>query len=189
MGKIALSCIKEEDITKLTPMIVVTATLVFLLLVFAPIRLKMSVSLVYEQLSAHILVRLGVLRVFDESVRLEGGSLCCDGTIDAQVRLQSIDRQGGVELLRCVTFEKVYVSAYSDMARSVYGPLAVNVIFAAATAVACSLCRCQVCTDCNGTTGKSRLEIRALISLSVAELSFCLLRQGVRKWKTRRSER
>ena len=170
-------------------MIVVTATLLFLTLIFAPIHLRVNVSLYGERGVAQICVGIGALKIFDERISLSDGSLHCAGTVETDVRLNAIDRKSGIDLFKCITIEKVYISIFKNLA-SLSATFAVqNALVAVATATACNLFHCRIFTEFLGTVSEDCVRLRALINFSVAELSFCLLTQGVRKWKTRKSEK
>ncbi len=171
-------------------MIVVTATLIFLLLIFAPIYLSADIRLYLKSLSASVGVKVGAVQVFCENISLVGDTLQCKGTVSTDVSLSSIDRQSGVDLLRCITVEKLVLSVCDNFySFSAARLVSEEAILALATVTACNLFHCQIFCEHVGTYCDSCLRLRTLINLSVAELSFCLLKQGVRKWKTRKSEK
>ncbi len=171
-------------------MIVVTATLLFVLLVFAPFYLRVDVSLYFKRLAADVNIGIGAVDVIKENVRIANGSICCNGTITTDVGLKNVDRKNGIELLKCITVDKIAVSVYNNFTESFTKRFAIqNSILALATATACNLFHCQLYSECLGTLNENRVRVRAAISFSVAELSFCLLKQGVRKWKTHKSEK
>lgn len=169
-------------------MIVATATLIFLTLVFAPIYLKANVTFVASDMSAQVSIGVGFVKVFDERVSLRGRFLHCEGTVESNLDVRSIDGKSGIALLGCLTVDKLCVTLYSNFASFACLP-ALNAILATATTTAINLFHCQLYSEVLGTLGKSRMQIRALINLSVVGLSFCLLKQGVKKWKTRKSEK
>ncbi len=169
-------------------MIVVTATLLFVMLLFAPIYLKAEVYLYIEKLTAEVMVKCGFLRVFNEKISLLGKKLHCEGTVTTDVDLKSIDRKSSVDLLNCVTMEKLFLSVRNNLATlDIKRMMLENTVLSLATATACNLFHCQFFSECIGTTGENCVCARVLVNVSVAELSFCLLKQGVRKWKTRKS--
>lgn len=171
-------------------MIVVTATLIFLMLIFAPLFFKADVVFYPHSMSATANVKVGAIPIFNESVRLAGSYLQCDGTVSTDVELKSIDKQGSVDLLKCITVEKFCMSFYNNV--SVFSPIymtIINALLAFATSTACNQFHCKFYSECKGTLDESCVRVRALINLSVAALSFCLLKQGVRKWKTCKSKK
>ena len=170
-------------------MIVVTATLLFLLLAFSPIYLKADITLYLRRMSADIKVGVGAIKVFNENVRLAGGSLHCEGTVSTDVELRAIDKKSSIDLIKCITVEKVAVWFYNNFASVSQYTAIQNAVLALATVTACNLFHCQIYTESVGTLNESCVRICLLINVSVAELSFCLLKQGVRKWKTRKSKK
>lgn len=168
---------------KLSSMIVLTATLLFLTLIFAPIYLKADVCLFVKDASARIKIGVGAVKVFDETISLASGKLHCEGTVTTDVELKSIDKKSSVDLLKCITVEKLYLTVYNNFARLSCLTLAFqNAFLALATATVCNMFHCQCCTQSLGTLREDCVRLRAMINFSVAELSFCLLKQGVRKW-------
>ena len=171
-------------------MIVVTAMLLFAMLLFAPIRFRVDVILYLQYLSAHISAKVGVLRVFDEEVSIRGKNLHCEGTVSTDVDLQSMDRQNGVDLLKCITVDKLCLALYNNVVNvSMFYVAIENAVAALSTATLCNLFHCQFYTQVLGTLDESRIHLEVVANTSVAELSFCLAKQGVRQWKTRKSEK
>ena len=171
-------------------MIVVTAMLLFVTLIFAPIHFRVDLFLYLQKLAANFSINVGALRVFDENVSLRGKYLCCNGTVSTDVDLTTIDKQGGIDLLKCITVDKLCVSLQNNILNvSMYYVALENAIMALVTATLCNLFHCQFYTQVVGTLEESRVRMRVVASTSVAELSFCLLKQGARQWKTRKSEK
>ena len=134
-------------------MIVCTATLLFTLLIFMPIRLNVDVQAYYSSLSADIRVKMWGIKVFGETISLDGNNLNCNGTVETRLNVTQLDGEKGKGLLKCLTVDSVFVSFQNNMStmpsRII---LAENVLCAIATRIACG------------------------------ELSFCLLKQGVQVW-------
>ncbi len=171
-------------------MIVVTATLVFVTLIFAPIKVQIDMSLYPQDLCAHAKLKLGAIPILNEKFVLKSGALDCSGTISTRVELQKMDKKSGVDIVKCLTVDRVCVALYNNVATVSTLFVAIqNAILAIATEVICALSHCQLYSTLCLTQAQSRIVLRLVVSVSVAELSFCLLKQGVRKWKTRRSKR
>ena len=171
-------------------MIVVTAMLLFVTLIFAPIRFRVDLFLYMQKLAADFTVHVGALRVFDEGVAMRGKYLCCNGTVSTDVDLTTVDRQGGIDLLKCITIDKFCVSLQNNILNvSMFYVALENAIMALITATLCNLYHCQYYTQVVGTLDESRMRMQVAASTSVAELSFCLLKQGARQWKIRKSEK
>ena len=171
-------------------MIVVTATLLFLLLLFAPIRFRLSTVLFLQHLYATVKAKIGVVKVFDEQLQLSGKYLHCFGTVSTVVDITKVDKKSGVDLLKCITVDKISIRLVNNLtAMSVYAMLFENVLSALAMATLCNLSHCQFYTEVVGTCGESCVQFDVVASTSVAELSFCLLKQGVKLWKTQTSKK
>ena len=171
-------------------MIVVTATLLFVLLFFAPLRFRVNVVAYLQHLAATVQVKGGVIKVFDESLRLKGRYLVCDGTVSTEVDLSKMDKQTGIEFLKCITVDKVCVSLVNNLLSvSMLAMLVENVLSAIAMTTLCNLSHCQLYTRVAATFDESHVHAEVLATTSVAELSFCLLKQGVKLWKTQTSKK
>ena len=171
-------------------MIVVTATLLFLLLFFAPMRFCADVVVFPQKLSATLRVKTLGIRVFNEAFQLRGGSLHCDGTVSTDVELKKVDKQTGIDFIQCITIDKICVTLSNNLlAVSIATMLVENVLAALATATLCNVSHCQFYTRVAATFQESSTRAQIVVTTSVAELSFCLLKQEVKLWKTRISEK
>ena len=167
-------------------MIVVTATLVFILLLFAPIHFRVNVIVYLEQLSARVQVRSSLIKVFDNMFELRGRYLHCEGTVSTDVDMTTMDKQTGIDFLKCITIDKIALSLANNMLKlSMLAALIENVLAAIVTATLCNLSHCQFYTQICSTFGESHARVQVDLTTSVAELSFCLLKQGVKLWRTR----
>ena len=168
-------------------MIVVTAILVFVTLAFAPIRFSVDAFAYLQDLSATFNVRIGVLKVFNERVNLRGKYLHCEGTVTTDVDISTVDRKSSIDLMKCITIDKLCVSLQNNVLNvSAFYIAMENALMALVTATFCNLYHCQLYTQVVGTLDKSRIQFQTVASTSVAELSFSLLKQGVRQWKIRK---
>ena len=171
-------------------MIVVTAMLLFVTLIFAPLRFRVDVFAYLQKLSADFTVGVGVLKVLDEHVALNGKYLSCDGTISTNVDLTALNRKDGIDLLKCITVDKFCVSLQNNILHvSTFHVALQNAIVALGTSTLCNLFHCSFYSQVVGTMEESRVQMQVVASTSVAELSFCLAKQGVRQWKTHKSGR
>ena len=171
-------------------MIVVTATLVFLLLFFAPIRFRVNVVIYIQHLFASVRLKVGVIKVFDETFELKGHYLHCEGTVSTDVDLTKMDKQTGIDFLKCITVDRVCVTLANNLLGvSMPVMLVENVVSAIAMATLCNISHCQLYTQVVGTFEQSSANVEVVASTSVAELSFCLLKQGVKLWKTQASKK
>lgn len=171
-------------------MIVVTAMLVFVALIFAPIRLRIDVFLYLHKLSATIWAKSVAIRVFDEDISLQGKYLHCEGTVATDLDLSKVNKKNGIDLLKCITVDKLCVSVQNNILTvSTFAVALENAVAAFATATLCNLFHCQFYTRVSGCIEESKVHAQVVASASVAELSFCLLKQGVQQWKMRKSEK
>ena len=171
-------------------MIVLTATLLFVLLFFAPFRFRIDVVVYLQHLAATVRVKSTVIKVFDEKIALRGRYLHCEGTVLTDVDLTKMDKQTGIDFLQCITIDKICVSIANNMLGvSIFTMLIENVLAALTTATLCNLSHCQFYTQVVGTFEQSSTHVQVVASTSVAELSFCLLKQGVKLWKTQTSKK
>lgn len=164
-------------------MIVCAVTLVFLLLVFAPFRVKLNAQIYWQKLTAKVRAKAYFIDVFDETLVLEGRNLVCDGTVKTSLDITQIDRKNGIDLLKCLTFDKIFVSLQNNLSVvSSKTILAENALTAIITNLACSFTHCQVASEVVACVCESRTVVQIAVSTSVAELSFCLIKQGVKLW-------
>ena len=179
----AFCCIFFSKILHTRSMIVCAATLLFLLLIFAPFRVNLYAQIYLQRRTAKVQAKVCFLTVFDEEFVLKGKYLVCDGTVQTNIDIAQIDRKNGIDLLKCLTFDKVFVSLQNNL--SVVSSkmiLAENALTAIITNLACGFTHCQVASEVVACTCESRVCSQIAVSTSVAELSFCLLKQGVQLW-------
>ena len=164
-------------------MIVCTATLIFLLLIFAPFRVLLNVQIYPQRLTVNVQAKAYVFTVFQEQIALKGKYLVCDGTVQTEIDITQIDRKNGIDLLKCLTFDRIFVSLQNNLSVvSSQKLLAENALTAIVTNLACSFTHCQVASEVIACLNESRVCLTIAVSTSVAELSFCLIKQGVRLW-------
>lgn len=164
-------------------MVVCTAALIFVLLVFAPIRIRVNVKIYFHKLKACINARIYRVKVFNETVLVRGVKLICDGTVKTEVNMMQINADNGVNLLKCVTIDSLSVSVLNNLSNvSAQAILAENIICALATRIACGVSCCRISSRVLACIEESNARIQIASSFSVAELSFCLLKQGVQLW-------
>ena len=164
-------------------MIVCTAALIFLLLIFAPLRVNLDAQIYLQRLSAKVQAKAYVFTALKEEFALRGKYLVCDGTVQTKINIAQIDRKNGIDLLKCLTFDKVFVSLQNNLSFvSSQIIVAENALTAITTSLARSITHCQVASEVVACLNESRICLQIAVSTSVAELSFCLIKQGVRLW-------
>lgn len=171
-------------------MIVVTAMLLFLLMVFAPIKFDADIYLHLQKLCADISAKVGVIRVFDEQLALMGKTLHCQGTISAELDIEEIRSKSNVDLLKCITVDRISLCLQNNIFDvSPMNIVVQNVVASIAMSTLCNMFHCQFYTQILGTLDDSKIHANIVASFSVAELSYCLAAQGVKSWKTRKSRK
>lgn len=164
-------------------MIVCAATLLFILLIFMPIRINVLAEAHYSRPSVNIRVKAFGIKVFDETISLQGKELECNGTVETRLNFAQIDGDKGKGLLKCVTFDSFYICFQNNLSTiSTQIILAENIICAIATRIACGVSHCQIASNVYACVGESKVCAQITASFNVAELSFCLLKQGVQVW-------
>lgn len=164
-------------------MIVCTATLLFMLLFFAPFRVRIKMQVLFKKLAVYIKAESYRVPLFNETIALHGKYLLCNGTVDTEVDITQIDQKNGVDLMKCVTLEGVCVSIRNNLLNA---PTSVilfeNIVTACATKLACENLQCKIYSEVIGCLEESNMKVQIDLSANVAELSFCLIKQGVRLW-------
>ncbi|MDE7454221.1 MAG: hypothetical protein K2M64_00125, partial [Clostridia bacterium] len=81
-----------------------------------------------------------MLKVFDEEFVLNGTHLICDGTVQTEINLAKIKTENGINLLKCLTFDKVFVSLQNNLSFvSSKTIVAENALTAIITTVLCKI--------------------------------------------------
>lgn len=164
-------------------MIVCTATLLFILLIFTPIRIKIDAKIFPATLRADMQATVLGIKVFDETARLCGKNIICNGTVETELDITQLNKGGEANLIKCITVDKIFVSLQNNLSNvSAQAILAENIICTLITGVACGITNCQIASNVLVCSGESRACFQVAVSVNVAELSFFLLKQGVQLW-------
>lgn len=167
-------------------MIVCTATLLFMLLIFAPIRVRLDFVINLSKFTGKLKAKVCKIPVFSETAELVGKYLNCSGTVDTMLDVTTFDKQNGIDIAESITVDKICLSMRNNVA-TVFYPIAFeNVVACIAAKFICEYSHCKFYCEVIGCVGDSSLAGQIDLNVSVAELSFCLLKQGVRQW-TRKS--
>ncbi|MCM1533533.1 MAG: hypothetical protein NC099_02655 [Corallococcus sp.] len=123
------------------------------------------------------------ITVFSETIMLRGKYLVCNGTVETDLDVTQIDKNNGIDLTECLTLDKFFVSLQNNVATISSKTLLVeNVIAAFVTSLATKISNCKIASEVVACLNESRVCLQVSVSANVAELSFCLLKQGVRLW-------
>ncbi len=167
-------------------MIVFSAILIFSLLYFAPINFVVTLEYDFSQIFFDVSVKILRLDVVSEKIFVDKNGVGYSGTVDGRVGAKNNLKNSG-QIFKSIAFHKVIVALAKNFANT--SPLVFvmeQFAFCNLCPVVCALTNCQVATFYNAFAQKSSLKIIANCSISIAELSFCLLKQEVQKWKIRR---
>ena len=102
------------------------------------------------------------------------------GTLDGDLQFDT-QSNGGSEIVKCITLDSVLLHLRNDFAN-----LDVDLLFAQNATIAlvsqfvCMFAHCQFACICESFSNVSDLQFSIKGSISVAELSFCLIKQGVK---------
>lgn len=169
-------------------MIVATATLIILLLVYFPIKIRVKIDVDTSRLSATIKVDTLKILFFSENVALQGAYLLCDGSVKTAVNLADIDKKHGVNLLKVFTLDRLCLSIRNNLSQVFVKTIIVeNLLLATFLQALCNEFNVQLYAEVKATTQPTTIKSVIVASFSVAELSLCLLKQRVDLWKTRKS--
>lgn len=165
-------------------MIVATAMLIFLLLIFAPIPFVMHGRYIFGEVDVQIEVCVCGLLLAKERVFVNGNGVGYQGTVDGYLQTDEDSKQSGIDVAKSICLHKVLLCLRQDFSKlNVNLFVLQNAIFSAFSQIVCGFTNCQFACISNNFSDVSDFQIFANATISVAELSFCFIKQGVRKCK------
>lgn len=165
-------------------MIVATAMLIFLLLIFVPIPFAMRGRYIFGDVDMQIKIDVCGLLLAKERVFVNGNGVGYQGTVDGYLQTDENAKRSGIDLAKSFCLHKVLLCLRQDFSKFNVKLLVVqNVIFSLLSQIVCGLTSCQFACVSNSFSDVGDFQIFAKASVSVAELSFCFIKQGVRKCK------
>ena len=150
-------------------MITCTVLLVFLLLVLAPIRLLVGAEVCPSDVSLKVHVRTRLLRVFEERFSLQDGMIVCSGTIKDCLRIADLDFDGGLDLTKCITLDRLDVGFCPNLCGSPVETTAYNLL-AAFVGIAALFTHIQLYVTSMPSYGQSKVCAAAKVSSNLAEI-------------------
>jgi len=132
-------------------MIVCTATLLFLLLIFAPFRVRVNARFLFRNFTASVKGYVYAIPFFNETFELNGKYLTCRGTVDTDVDVTQIDRQSGADVLQSVTVNRICVSVRNNILS--VSPIVIafeNTLSYIASEIGCRSTHCQLYAEVLG---------------------------------------
>lgn len=164
-------------------MIVCTAMLLLALLIFAPLKVRVNLCVLFHKLTAELQIKAYFFPIINETIKLDGKYLVCSGTVDTDLDITQFDNKSGVDFAKSFTVDRVCLSMQNSIVNiSTKVILLENLLFGVATEVARKLSNCQVYSEVISCIDESKCILQVDVSVSVAELSFFLIVQGVRTW-------
>lgn len=165
-------------------MIVATAMLIFLLLIFTPIPFSVRLQYVFGQVVLYVWIKVFYLPFANQKFFVDANGVGYTGTVDGYLQTGKQSSQNGVDIVKCITLDSILIYLRNDLSNLTPSAMvAQNAIVSIVTPVVCSLTHCQFGCICNNFADISDLQICVKGSISVAELSFCFIKQGVEKCK------
>ena len=150
-------------------MITCTVFLILLLLVLAPIRLLVGAEVCPSDISLKVRVRTRLFRVFDERFAVQDGMIVCSGTIKDCLRLSDLDFDGGLDLTKCITLDRLDVGFCPNLCGSPIETTAYNLL-AAFLGNAALFTHTQLYVTAAPTYGQSKVCAAAKVSSNLAEI-------------------
>lgn len=145
--------------------------MLFVLCLFAPLRLSLIGVIDFDKLLANITVRFWGLRFFEERIRLTGDGVQCNGSINTQINYSGLDFTGGVGLAKCVTVDSVYCRLTMNVAgRSPFLLQVGNASCFVAAFCGVTLTHTKIATEFSVNFDKNNLTCAAYVSFNIFEV-------------------
>lgn len=165
-------------------MIVATAMLIFLLLIFVPIPFEMRGRYIFGEVDVQIEMDVCGLLLAKERVFVNYNGVGYQGTVDGYLQADENSKQSGIDVAKSICLRQVLLCFRQDFSKLNVNFLVVqNAIFSALSQIICGFSSCQFVSVANNFSDIDDFQILAKASVSVAELSFCFIKQGVRECK------
>lgn len=164
-------------------MIVMTVVMIVFLLSLTPLRIAVAFRLDVDEKSVRIEGTVFWIPVIKENFSLHGKYLHCEGTVNAEVNLFSVDGRSGVDVAKAVVVDSLNVTAAVDYSK--YGAMtlpAVETLLCLSTAVACACSHCKIhASTCFSLENAVFGEV--VVSVSLADVLAVMLKDSIRKRK------
>ncbi len=161
-------------------MIISTVFLILLLLLLAPIRLNIGVELVPSDIMLKVKVRTRFLSVFEERFLVQQGMIIASGTISDCLKLTDLDFNGGLDLTKCITVDRLDVGICPSVCGSPVEMTAYN-LASSLIGTAALFTHTQLNAVTLPTCDKSRICLAAKVSSNLTEILAYLVGQLTKK--------
>lgn len=168
-------------------MTVITAFLIFAVMFFAQIAFVLQLQIVPSKLCCRIIIRIGRIKLVDETLSLCGAKINCTGSIATTVNLADTKPKSGLQLIKCLTLRRLCIGVANNAYSCNCVVLVVQKWLAMISAlVVCNVSNCDYCTSVTLVDVPTNICCLATVKISLAQLSLFIIKQGVEKWKTRK---
>lgn len=154
-------------------MIALTVVLLIFLAVFAPLKVRLYLSVCPSELTATVRVWLYFVEFFRENVSVEGRAILLNGTVGDCVRLADVDIQGGKSLGKCITTDEVFVCLSASVASM--GATAFLPAICAVVGCAAGFTNTKFGIVCRPTCQMTEISAVVKVRTCLAEVLPCLL--------------
>lgn len=165
-------------------MIVATAMLIFLLLIFMPIPFAVHGRYIFGNVDVQVAIDVCGLILAKERVFVDGNGVGYQGTVDGYLQTNENVKQSGMDVAKSICLHRVLIYLRQDLSK-----LNINLfvfqtaVFSIISQIVCGATDCQFACISNNFSDVGDFQIFAKASVSVAELSFFFIKQGVRECK------
>ena len=158
--------------------------LIFLLLIFMPIRFELYGRYIFTELSIQTQIKVFAFTLAKERVLVDSQGVSYQGTVDGYLQSDKDSQQDGIDIAKSITLSSVLLYFRKDLSNlNVTTMVFQDAILATMAQTLCLVSNCQFACVCNNFSNVDDLQFLVKGSISVAELSFCFIKQGVRKCK------
>lgn len=165
----------------------VVALLVFTL-IFLPIRIGARVKIVPSSRSAFFEIRLFGIMIMKQKVVVDVGKLTFYGTINTVLYLRDFDPSAGIAVYKCFTPDSIRAKLCLNLVTiSPATFVGYMTAFRLAATISVALANVGISAQELPTTEDTNLQAVVLLRFCVGELLFCTIKEGVKKWITRKS--
>ncbi len=164
-------------------MIVATAILIFLTLFFAPISFVASIKYLVGNLDVDCQIKAYSFNVVKENIFFDGQGIGYTGTVDGRVEISKLLDNNGFDLAKSIVINKVIILTTNDFSNCNIESILFSRLFSSIlTSILSKMTVCQVASVHNAFGANNKLYLQLYCQVSIAELSFCFIKQGVSLW-------
>ena len=168
----------------LKEMIVATAILIFLLLIFMPVRFCIDANFNFTDMTASVNLKVFLHTLVKENIFYGDGQICYKGTVDGQFQGDRNSRQNATDIAKCITIDSIFLFLQNDFSNQFFTNFVLqNTLINLLSQLVCTFSHCQFGVVCNSFSNIDSLQIVLKGNVSIAGLSSCFIKQEVQKCK------